>query len=183
MITPDNAHKGVNIAVHIWILFVFLTIFFFTFVSKTEKHAVRSELTNIIKEKIPIVLRKLDKSTGNIILWNEIDSTAENIKTRYKEGYPYIYKHNNKLLKTAIIICVIGLFIIIGVITYFTVYKKYDIGLKEIILENIASTILIGIVEAVFFLYIALKFVPVTKTDLITDLIDRTKYQINKQLT
>ena len=73
--------------------------------------------------------------------------------------------------------------IIIGVITYFTVYKKYDIGLKEIISENLVITVLVGIVEAVFFLHIALKFVPVTTTDLMTDLIDRTEYKINKQLS
>ena len=182
MITPKNARQGVNIAVHMWILFVFLSVFFFTFISKTEKHAVRSEITDIIKKETPIVLSKLDKAVGDYIQWDEINHTAKKIKSRYKGKDPLIDQHNNKLLKKVIIICGVVLLIIIGVITYFTLYKKYDIGLTEIISENLVITVLVGIVEAVFFLYIARKFVPVTTTDLMTDLIDRTEYKINKQL-
>jgi len=183
MITPENSHQGVNIAVHMWILFVFLTVFFFTFIAKTERKADRSELSDIIKKETPIVFDSLDKAAGDYIQWNKINDIAEKIKTRYKGKDPLIDQHNNKLLKTAIIICGAFLFIIIAVIMYFTLYKKYHIGLKEILSENLLITVLVGIVEAVFFFNITLKFVPVTTSDLITDLVDRTEYQINKQLS
>ena len=183
MISQENAHHSVNIAIHMWILFTFLTIFFFTFISKTERKAVKSELSEVIKNDFPIALNSLDKVAGNYIQWNKINDMAEKIKTRYKGKDPLIEQHNNKLLKTAIIICGAFLLIIIGVIMYFTLYKKYDIGIKEIISENLLIAVLVGIVEAVFFLYVALEFIPVTTSDLVTDFIDRTEYQINKQLS
>lgn len=183
MITPENAHRGINIAVHMWILFVFLTVFFFIFITKTERKAVKSEISDNIRKGTPIFLDRLDKAAGKYIQWNKINDMAKKIKNRYKEKDPLIDQHNKKLLKISIIICGAFLLIIIGVIMYFTLYKKYDIGLKDIISENILISVLVGIVEVVFFLYVTSKFVPVTTSDLMKDFVDRTEYQINKQLS
>lgn len=182
MITPERAHQGVNIALHMWILFIFLTVFFFAFITKTERKAVRSELSNIIKKETPIVMENIDKAAGDYVPWDKVNEMAEKIKSRYKGEDPLINQHNKKLLKTVIIICGASLLIIVGVILYFTMYLKYDIGLKEILSETFLITVLVCIVESVFFLHVALKFVPVTTADLLSDLIDRTEYQLNKQL-
>ena len=60
MITPQTAHKFVSIAFHMWILFVFLTTFFYLFISKTEQKVINDELSNIIQTEIPIILKQID---------------------------------------------------------------------------------------------------------------------------
>ena len=95
---------------------------------------------------------------------------------------PSIDAHNKRLIKIAVIICGGLLLILIGAIVYFTVYKKMDIGLGTILLENFVIAVLIGIIEAVFFLNVALKYSPITTSDMMNQLIDRTEYHINEQL-
>ncbi len=60
MLTPQTAHKFVSITFHMWILFVFLTTFFYLFISKTKQKVINDELSNIIQKKIPIILKKLE---------------------------------------------------------------------------------------------------------------------------
>jgi len=180
MITPQTAHKFVSIAFHMWILFLFLTTFFYLFIRKTEKKVINDELSNIIQTQIPVILKKLDDLGGDNIPWDRIDKIAQQIKNKGKD--PKIEAHNKKILTIAISICIVGFFVIFSSIIYFTVYLKYDIGLKEILVENIIVSILVGIFEAVFFLNIALKYSPVKPSQLTSNIIDRLKYQLNKQL-
>ena len=87
---------------------------------------------------------------------------------------PSIDAHNKRLIKIAVIICGGLLMILIGAIVYFTVYKKMDIGLGTILLENF-------VIAAVFFLNVALKYSPITTSDMMNQLIDRTEYHMNEQ--
>ena len=166
MITPEQARHGINLGFHIWILFTFLTIFFFTFIAQKERDAVTKELNNAINKNVPAVMDNIYKM--NKRLGNKPD--------------PSIDAHNKRLIKIAVIICGGLLLILIGAIVYFTVYKKMDIWLGTILLENFVIAVLIGIIEAVFFLNVALKYSPVTTSDMMNQLIDRTEYHINEQL-
>lgn len=182
MITPQTAHQLVSIAFHMWILFVFLTTFFYLFISKTEQKVINDELSNIIQTEIPIILKQLDNLGGNNIQWDQVDKIAQQIKDKYKGKDQKIAAHNKKILNIAISICVIGFMIILSSIIYFTVYLKYDIGLKEILFENIIVTILVGSFEALFFLNISFKYSLLKPSQLTSNIIDRLKYQLNKQL-
>jgi len=182
MITPENAHKFVNIAIHMWILFVFLTIFFFTFISKTEEKVINNELSNVIKNELPVFLKTLDKIGGNNIPWKQVNNTAQTIKDKYNGKDPKVRQHNKKILKISISICSIGFVFIAAIILYFTVHLKYNIGLKEILFETIVTTVMIGILEAIFFLNIAIKYSPVKPSQLLSNILNRLKYQLNKQL-
>lgn len=182
MISSETAHKFVSIAFHMWTMFVFLTIFFYLFISKTEQKVINDELSNIIQTEIPVILKQLDDLGGDNIPWDQVDKFAKQIKNKYKGKDPKIAAHNKKILTIAISICIIGFMIIVSSITYFTLYLNYDIGLKEILLENIIVTILVGIFEALFFLNVAIKYSPVKPSQLTSNIIDRLKYQLNKQL-
>jgi hypothetical protein len=186
MVSPEQVHKAVNLGFHVLILFVFLTIFFFTFIVKKEHDAITSELNSAIDENIPTILDSIDqmnkKIDGNID-WSKVDNISKKIDSKYNnKPDPDIEEHNKKLVKNSIIICSILLLILLGSIFYFSLYKKYDIGLKEILIDNLLIAIFVGIVEAIFFINIASKFSPITASDMVTQLIDRTEFQINKQL-
>lgn len=183
MISPYQAHIGINILFHILILFVFLTVFFFSFISKTEKKAIRNELNNIIQDEIPIVMKNIDDVAGEYIPWTKVNDMAVKFKSRYNGKVPYVDKNNRKLFKTSIIICIVIVILIILSIVYFKFYKKYDIGLSKILVENLIISSLVGLIEALFFLHIGLKYVPITTSDLVSSLVDRSEYQLYKQLS
>ena len=184
MISPEQAHDGINLGLHVWILFTFLTIFFFTFISRKEKEAVTRELNIAIKSSVPIVLDNIDninKKIGGHINWQKVSDVGKKIEQKYKGPDPAIKKHNKKLIEIAILVCIILFILLIGAILYFVVYKKYDIGLKTILIDNFIVAIFIGIIEALFFLNIALKYSPVTTSDIVNQIITRTEYHIAKE--
>jgi hypothetical protein len=186
MISPRQVHRGINIGVHMWILFTFLTIFFFTFISRKEKDVVTHELNNAINHNIPLIMDNIDKTNqtiSNNIKWDYVTNMANKIQKKYgNKPDPDIDIHNKKLIKISAIICGSLFLIIVGFIMYFSIFKKMDIGLGVILFDNFIISIFIGIIEALFFLYIAMQYSPVTTSDMMNQIIDRTEYQINRQL-
>lgn len=185
MLSPKYVHKGIDLGFHLWILFTFLTILFFTFVSRKEKKSVINELTSSIDNIVPDFLNSIDKvekSTGIPIDWNAFNNKAKNIEKKYNGSDPKISNHNKTLLRNAIFISVGILIVLIGLIVYFVHFKKMDIGLNKILLNNFVIILIVGIFEALFFINIASKYTPVTKSDMINKFIDRTKYQIDREL-
>ena len=180
MISPFQASTGINILCHILILFVFLTVFFFSFISKTEKKLIRNELNDIIEDEIPIVMKNIDDIGGAYIQWKKVNDMATKVKSRYN---PKVDKDNRKLFKKSIIICIVLLIVIILSIVYFKFYKKYDLGLSKILVETMVISCLVGLIEVLFFLHIRLKYVSVARSDLVSELVDRSEYQLYKQLS
>lgn len=186
MISAEQAHNGINIGFHILILFTFLTILFFTFIAGKERDSVTKELNNSIRKNIPVVMDNIDtinQKIGSKLDWGTVNDMANKIEERYgNKPDPEIDIHNKKLVKKAVIICCVLLFIIICAILYFVVYKKMDIKLGTILLENFFIFVFVGIIEVLFFLNIVLNYSQVTTSDMMNQLIDRSEYHINEQL-
>ena len=86
MISPKDVHKGIDLGFHVWILFSFLTILFFTFISRKEKDSITRELNSVIDDNVPKVLNnidKLDQRFGTPIDWNSVNNMAKNIEKKY----------------------------------------------------------------------------------------------------
>lgn len=185
MTSPQEAHYGINIIFHIWILFTLLTILFFTFISSIEKQTVTRELNSVIKTNIPKFLNtihEIEYKYGVPIVWSKVNDISNKIKNKYNGPDPSISEHNNNLMKTAIYISSGLLLIIIASILYFTVYKKFDIHLKYILLDNLFIFVFIGVIELLFFMNVVFKYSPVNNSDMTAQLIKRTKYHVNQQL-
>jgi hypothetical protein len=185
MITGKEAHHGINLGFHIWILFTFLTIFFFTFISRKEKDAVTRELNDAISNSVPEVLTGVDNITqefGGKISWGKINNFAKKIEKKYNGPDPAIAQHNNKLIITSVIICIVLLVLLICTMLYFSYYKKLDIEMGIILVDNFFIAVFVGIIELLFFMNIALKYTPVTTYDMVNQIIDRAEYHINEEL-
>jgi len=178
-------HFIINNLFHIFILLSFLTFLFFTFISKTEEDTVNRELNNVINKQVPSMLnnlKELDKKLNNSISFEILDKIVDKLDDKYKGSDPSIKKHNDKLLKISIIICITVFIIIIVLIIYYKGIKKYDIGLVEILKENISVFILVGVIEFIFFINIALKYSPVNSSNMSDNIIDRIEYNIKNKL-
>lgn len=185
MITGKEAHHGINLGFHIWILFTFLTIFFFTFITRKEKDAVTRELNTAINNSVPEVLSGVDNITqhfGGKISWDKINNFAKKIEKKYDGPDPEIARHNNKLIVTAVIVCVVLLVLLICAMIYFSYYRKLDIEMGVILVDNLFIAVFVGIIEMLFFMNIALKYAPVTTSDMVNQIVNRAEYHINKEL-
>lgn len=178
-------HEGLNIGFHVWILFTFLTIFFFKFITRRERETITHELNSEIKNQVKVILDNVVSGyeyIGEEPDWDAINQIATNIEKKYNGKDPEIDIHNQKLLNLAIGISV-GIFaLLIGFILYFGVYKEYNLKLKDVLIDNVVIAIFVGIIELLFFLKVALNFSPITKSEMITDIIDRTQHNINIHL-
>ena len=186
MISPSDAHMGINIGFHVLILFFFLTMLFFAFISKKEKDAISKELNNVIEDQIPIVLQNIDDTNKKFgkgdLPWDKINSIAEKMKKQKIGSEQQMNSHNKNLKIISGIIISVLLIGLITAILYFSKYKKYNIHLGSILLENFIIFIFVGIIEVAFFLMIALNYVPATTTDMVNTIIDRFEYRINKNI-
>lgn len=185
----SKINHSINIILHVLILFTFLSIFFFTYISKVEKKTIKQELDHLIHNQTDKILTNIDNMFFGVsdlplvkIDWNVADNIADVMIKDSEKRTDKIEKHNDNLLRISIGI-ISGLFILlIGTILFFKYYKGYNINLKEILLENLIIFTFIGIIEFGFFMFIALKYVPVTPDVAVVSMIDRLKYLINKKM-
>jgi hypothetical protein len=123
--------------------------------NKIIKNAFSSEMGHIIDEiyhsisnKIPVNQMPLDKINLSALI--NVFSRPDPVSNTY----------NNLLIKALIIVNIILWIALIIIIIILKIYTK-DLDLMHIIIENIMIFSMVGIVEFLFFKYIALKFVPV----------------------
>jgi len=139
-----------SISLHVLLLFLFLTIFYWTIITKTEKRSLDIEINNSI-DSLNIKIPK--------------NSVTEDVFKYFKSYYSgknsNLSKNNNLLLKFNIVIIILIFVVLISILSvrYFTC--NLPISISEILLENIIILILVGGIEYYFFMNIASKYVPV----------------------
>lgn len=146
-----NNELIISILVHILILFTFLSIFFFSFVSKIEEKTFQNEMGDLIQTNIRNIL------TPDIKKYlSQYKPTLQKIQLLYPEPDRYV-QENNKWIKISAIFVIAFLLSMIGTILIFQCEK---VSMGGIIAENIVTFICIGIVEYWFFTNIAIKWIP-----------------------
>jgi len=181
MATLKQANYTLNISLHVLILFSFLTIFFFSFISHLEKKTVDKTLTSVINDKVGQLLDNIDKYDVKID-WNGVNNIAENIKKDATGELADLKKNHRNLLIVGITMITCLFAILSGLYVYFTLYKGINVSWKRILVENLITFSLVGLIEVAFFMKVASKYVPVTPDLLSKTILDRIKYQFIKYL-
>lgn len=188
MLLENDVNYSTNIFLHVFILFTFLTIFFFTFISNLTKQNVQDAFSDIIDKEVEQLLTGLDgwdkranpKNYPNID-YVQLDDLAKKIIANARDGDAAINKNNTRLLWIGIG-SVIGLFVLMtAFVLYFSKVKKYNIHLGKTILENIVMFTLVGGIEVYFFLKIVSKYIPVTPDYVGKTILERIKYHITQK--
>lgn len=168
IISVDTAKSSINILLHMFILFSFLTIFYFVYISNLEKNTIRHLVKKMIYKEVDSILNniqsqglQIDKKMLNMIA-NKID------KTQIQGDI----NHNNKLRRNAIIIILVIVVVITLLVLYYKFRLGYNLNMNYIIIMNIVVFVLIGIVEYIFYTNIALKYTPVKQSDISSSVIE-----------
>ena len=159
-----------NILMHMFVLFTFLTVFFFTYISRKGEKEIDNILSKTIKSQTPVLMRSLESVVGIDIADKSLNEVADKlIKPERMESD--VHDHNKKLLVLCVIIITGLTVLLIGTIAW---YGPSTIGLRSIIVNNAVIFMLVGLIEAYFFMTVAFKFVPVNNADMINDIVDRS---------
>lgn len=173
--TSETCTFTTNILIHATMLFVFLTIFFIFYISKISKEAIEKEVTENIKHSID----KLKKTTvgSKILNIKEIipDNMSNKLINKYNIASPDI-TINNKMVSSHAIIISISLIILIVVIWgLLRASCNQCLPIGRLLKENIVLFSFIGIVEFIFFKYVALQYIPIEPSYIVNVAIERLK--------
>jgi hypothetical protein len=170
---------AVNVLCHTFILLTFLSVFFFTVISKLTSNEIDHELDDVLSHNTDLFLQQLDaRDKHRVINWPLVGNLCANWKTRYSAESQNVTDHNRQLYDHVIIFVVAyGLFIIAVVVTLLLL--KVNIRLKFVLLENFVIFTLVGIVEVYFFTQIASKYVPVLPNIAVNAVVQRMRERFN----
>lgn len=173
--TSPIINYSTNIAIHIFILFAFLSTFFILYVSKLEKSNMESEFKTLINNYLTTGYNNL--SSAQKINFHQIVSSIpiENLIQLNSTPDPAVTVNNSWLFSMIITINIfIFLFITLGIsLLYFSCNKCIPLG--KILLENLIIFAFVGTVEFLFFKNVAIKYIPAPPSLLLNSVIESLK--------
>ncbi len=160
-----------SVIFHVFLLFTFLSIFFWTIISKSESKSLYNEIDEGINSVISEIQLPKDIYT---------EDSYKYLKSYFK-GEDLTYSKNNKTLfqyNITIIVLLLITFIAIYLVRKY-ICKDFNMNLGEILLENIIVLIIVGGIEYYFFTQIASKYVPIVPSYMPNLLKDKLNKQLN----
>ena len=160
----------INGVLHVLILFMFLSILYFTLIAPLEKKAFENEIEDQVKNNVKKAVDTLDKNTQTELKKIISNNIIDKLILTYSSPSEIVTDHNKSVKFLSIILIV---FLIIGLIVTIIILQfscNKCTGINSIILENIITFVFIGIVEYLFFTKVAFKYVPSPPSTLVTSL-------------
>lgn len=169
-----------NIALHILILFIFLTIFYFSYISHVQREHINEEVDSNIdalaNDTLEIIKQNKTFSEKQINEFLKSIIANKNISEKYTKQY----NKNNKNIRLRSIGLIFVLILLNILIIFYFSSKEEDLNIKNIIIMNIIMFVLIGTVEFVFFKLIASQYIPVTPNVFMDSIVSRIKNNLIK---
>ena len=162
---PKNLSFFVNSIIHVFILLTIISAFFFVYVSRLATSKFHDELADVINDNLAPAIEKADKNQYIKKILQQMN-LSQMIQYFSQESESTTIE-NSWLMKTTIII-IVGLVIVTIIILVVIKLFCEKIPFGSILRENIILFSLIGIVEVLFFLFIAKNFIP-TKPSLVME--------------
>lgn len=177
-----NLNFSLDVALHVLILFTFLTIFFFTYVSKLEKQTLDNTIINSVSDNTNTLLndiKQISQKYNIKINWNNINDIAAKLVKNSKGEVPEIKENNDRLYKGSMIAIIVGYLLFLAIVIFLKYYMGYDIHIRHILLMNIIIFSITGLIEYFFFMNVASKYVPVMPNEISDTMLERIKYNFN----
>lgn len=144
-----------NIFIHVAVMSLFLTVFFFTVASNQEKHIVENQVNFIMDDLIGNTLTPLPESEKEKIKDN-LDSKLEDAKSELKGSDESVKKANQKTVKKAFLFVGIVFGILSMVVVTLEVYFKWNMShIKYLVFSAFTGLVFVAITETLFLLLIA----------------------------
>ena len=160
----------VNILIHVGIMALFLTVFFFTIAQYFEKKIIEDQIDFVIDDFVGNSLKPVPETTKNEIK-NEINSAFA--KQDLSKADKSVQKENKKISKKAWIFVGTLLSIIFVIVVIFGfIYKWERYYLKFLFNSSLISLIFVAITETLFMFLIAQNYLSADPNQIKMKIID-----------
>jgi len=155
----------IKLLFHITLISIFETLFYFLYVSSLENNGIENAINTFINAAIEDCY---NMSVEQIeVIDNVLESYINASEVIQKGNTEELVRHkyNNHILNIAwgYVSGLAGLFVILSV---YTRVRKIKINWKNVVLENFAMVILLGLYELLFFNTIVHKYLPISTEEL-----------------
>lgn len=142
--------RTLSFGIHITLIGIFETLFYFLFVSKSEDEGIQLTINNYIQG---VLTQCSSWNTNTTIYINDFLSLLINTTQVINQGQSSSIerKSYNSKLEVQAWLYVVSLFIVISSLAGFSNCSKFPIPWKRIILENLCMVTLLGLYEFFFF--------------------------------
>lgn len=172
---PDNCVKpavyvpfGINVTIHVLILFTILSLFFMFYATKITRTALNNTLETNINNALDGPFNMLSPDAKQSIKSLTDLFPKEKIDAFYGKTEPLVEMHNKWLFRS-IVMTNVALFLISVVAVLIIMYQCGQcVPIGEILLENGITFALVGVVEYLFFTKVVSQYIP-TKPSLIVE--------------
>ena len=165
----------VNVILHVLILFIFLTILFFTVIAKKEKEETNSRLKSAIKTGVDTLLSSCTPWVKSPEEWDALANDMKKIEQENEKPDEELENNNTKIFYNVMIIIIMFTVIISFYLLYIIGIKKRKIGFKYIMTENACIFIILGSLEFIFFWYIIQHYIPIYSEDVEIEILKHIK--------
>lgn len=176
--TFGDVNFDINLYLHSLILFSFLSIFFIFYITKLVKSVFNDEISHLIEESLSDKIKEIKKNSS---ISYAIDQLPLDVLIKAYSGQDKaVEMHNQGLFNTVFFINALLWVGLIVVVLILKMTCNTDIHIKEIVMENAIIFSFIGVIEFMFFKYIAFKFVPVEPSFISKQFLETVKQELNK---
>lgn len=173
---------GMNFSLHVLILFTFLFLAFFLILSKVTRDLINNQVVDLVNSQTGPLLDSINKKEGSHVDWDTLSKWGTDLVNRSQGVDPVVTKHNKNLLgmSSGIILGMLFTWILVAII--FKSAMGINLGLWDIIKENIIVFTIIGAFEGYFFMKVATKYIPINASYSAITGIERLKEKINERV-
>jgi hypothetical protein len=175
LIPKSPTNFALNILIHITILFCFLSAFFILYVSNVEKQAFDSELEANIGPNMQAAFSKLDPKAKSAFTTIARYLPFDSLIKLYDRPSDVVTNNNQWLFRVIVIINVALVILIIASVIIVTYSCERCVPLKDILIENAIIFSFVGLIEYMFFTHVAVKYIPIKPSTMITAFINDLK--------
>jgi hypothetical protein len=180
METSKQVSSTINILVHVIILFTFLSLFFFMYISKVESDAFKNELGGLVKDRINDII---DKNPDAVVYLQspEFKPYLTRFMRRYSTESRATLERDTMIKFLAVFTIFILLGVLFTMVLTVTLECNKKVNLGSILAQNAVIFIFVGIAEYLFFTRVAIKYVPVAPSLMVDTIIDALKSEMKTQ--
>ena len=162
----------IKLLLHITLISIFETLFYFLYVSSLENNGIENAINTFING---VIEDCYNMTSEQLIVVDNILESYINVSDVIKKGNTeelvrYTYNKHISNIAWGYVSGLSGLFVILAV---YTRVRKIKINWKNVVLENFAMVILLGLYELLFFNTIVHKYLPISTEELSRDAVKK----------
>lgn len=177
--SSSKEHFIIDMFIHGIILCIVLIVFFLLVVSPLEKDNLQHEIDDQAQSGLEKILNNMSKEDKEKLKSglnsDEFKSLLDRLKKSYEQPNKNIEIYNNGITNINITIIIGLIFILITIWITLKISCNKCVRLRSLILQNILLFSMVGIMEYLFFVNIAMKFIPVKPSYMKTVISDKLK--------